>query len=105
MEGDRKENCRTLPLVLGVNAARVFAANWLFILVALLIITQIYVLQFGWWYAAFYITALVIVPLILLFGKLFNASTSDDFSKISRQIKWIMLTGIFSMVFFLYYTK
>ena len=105
MEGDRRENCRTLPLVLGVNAARVFAANWLFILVALLVITQIYVLQFGWWYAALYITAFVIVPLIMLFGKLFKASTSDEFSKISRQIKWLMLTGIFSMVFFLYYTK
>ncbi len=29
MEGDMKYNCRTMPIVWGVNVAKVFAGTWL----------------------------------------------------------------------------
>ena len=105
MEGDRREHCRTLPIALGMNAARVFAGNWLVILIAMLAITQVYVLQFGWWYSAGYITLAVIIPLVLIFRKLFRAQHTRDFAALSAQIKWVMLSGICSMAFFLLYTR
>lgn len=105
MEGDRKEHCRTLPIVFGVNAAKVFAGTWLFILVAMLLIMEVYVLLFGWWYFALYITILVVIPLVYLFKKLFDANDIKAYHTISSQIKWVMLTGIFSMLFFLLYTR
>jgi 4-hydroxybenzoate polyprenyltransferase len=105
MEGDLKEHCRTMPIVYGINAAKVFAGTWLFILITMLIITQVYVLLFGWWYSALYIVMLVVIPLILLFRNLFRANTVAAFHKLSSQLKWVMLTGIFSMLFFLLYTR
>lgn len=105
MEGDRKENCRTLPIVYGTNAAKVFAGTWLFILIAMLIITQVYVLLFGWWYSALYIILLVVTPLIFMFRNLFRANDVKAFHTLSTHLKWIMLTGILSMVFFLLYTR
>jgi 4-hydroxybenzoate polyprenyltransferase len=105
MEGDRRENCKTLPIVYGINAAKVFAGTWLFILIVMLIITQVYVLLFEWWYSALYIVLLVVTPLAMLFKKLFKANNIKAFHIISSQLKWVMLTGILSMVFFLLYTR
>ncbi len=105
MEGDRKENCRTMPLVWGVTASKVFAGTWLFVLIALLFITQVYVLQFGWWWAAAYILFLVMAPLVMAVRNLFKATTTHQFGTLSRFIKWIMLTGILSMIFFFFYTR
>ncbi len=105
MDGDRKEGCKTMPIVWGVAASKVFVGVWMVVLLSALIITQVYVIQFGWWISASYILLLVVVPLIYVFKKLMNAHQTIEFAVISRQIKWIMLTGIFSMVFFLIYTR
>lgn len=104
MEGDRRENCKTLPLVFGINAARVFAGTWLFILITVLVITQGYVLLFGWWLSALYIILLVAVPLGFIFRDLFRASVVSDYTRLSSRLKWVMLSGILSMLFFLYYS-
>jgi 4-hydroxybenzoate polyprenyltransferase len=105
IDGDRKENCQTMPIVYGINAAKVFAGTWLFMLVTMLFITQVYVLIFSWWYSAFYIIVFVVIPLIVLFRKLFRATTVVDYHSISTQLKWVMLSGILSMFFFLLYTR
>jgi 4-hydroxybenzoate polyprenyltransferase len=54
MEGDRKYGCRTMPIVWGVNASKVFVAVWIIVLIATLSIIQFYVLAFGWWHSALY---------------------------------------------------
>lgn len=105
VEGDRRENCRTLPIVYGINAAKIFAANWLVILLVLLLITQIYVLQFGWWHSALYVLVAVFSPLLLLFRRLLAAQSTAQFSQLSHWLKWIMLTGILSMFFFYFYAQ
>src|SRR6185312_605823 len=49
MEGDMKYGCRTMPIVWGVNVAKVFAGTWLFVLVGALVILEFYVLQKAKW--------------------------------------------------------
>lgn len=103
MEGDRRYGCKTLPIVWGVNAAKLFVAVWLVVLIAALLILQFYVLPMGWWHSALYCLIAIIAPLIWILTKLFRSHTPADFHRLSTVIKFVMLTGILSMVFFRLY--
>lgn len=103
VEGDRRYGCKTMPIVWGMNATKVFVAVWLIVIIAALIIVQFYVLQFRWWWSAFYCIIAIIIPLIFIFIKLFKAYTAADFHQLSTIIKIVMLTGILSMIFFKFY--
>ena len=100
VEGDRKYGCRTMPIVWGMNASKVFVAVWIIVLVAALLILQIYVLQFGWWMSALYCLVFIVAPLIWILLKLFKARQAADFHRLSTAVKLVMLTGILSMLFF-----
>lgn len=105
IEGDRKFGCKTLPIVLGLNATKVFVAVWLIVLIAALVIIQFYVLQFGlvFWLSALYCVIFIVIPLIWILLKLFKAHTAQEFHKLSSVVKIVMLTGILSMLFFRFY--
>ena len=103
MPGDQKYGCRTMPIVWGVNVTKTYTAIWLVVLIAVLIGVQIYVLQFKWWLPVIYSIVLIILPLLLIFYKLFSAKEPRDFYLLSRWIKLVMLTGILSMIFFYFY--
>jgi 4-hydroxybenzoate polyprenyltransferase len=103
MPGDAKYNCRTMPIVWGVNATKVYIAVWLIVLIAMLVLLQIYVLQFRWWLAVIYNVIAVIAPLCYLFLQLKKSSSTLHYSRLSTLTKLIMLTGILSMVFFYFY--
>jgi len=103
MAGDAKYGCRTMPIVWGVNATKVYVAVWLIVLIAALGILQVYVLQFKWWLLIAYCIPAIIFPLILLLFKLKKSTSSDDFKKLSSLTKLIMFTGILSMAFFYFY--
>ncbi len=104
MEGDRRYGCTTMPIVWGVNAAKIFIAVWLIVLLALLVSLQFYVLQFHWWLSALYSIVFIIAPLINIFRKLFTATTSADYHRLSSRTKMVMLTGIVSMIFIKIYS-
>jgi 4-hydroxybenzoate polyprenyltransferase len=103
MEGDARYNCRTLPIVWGVNVAKMFSAVWLVVLLAAIIILQFYVLQFHWWWSIAYSFILIILPLIWIVMKLYRASSKAQFHQLSNLIKLVMLTGTLSMLFFKLY--
>lgn len=102
-EGDRKYGCRTMPIVWGLNASKVFVAVWVIVLVAVLGILQVYVIPFGWWHSALYCLLLIILPLVWVLRQLYRANSAEDFHQISTVIKLVMLTGIVSMFFFRIY--
>ncbi len=103
MPGDSKYGCHTMPIVWGVNATKVYAAVWLVVLIAVLVILQVYVLQFKWWLAVAYSVPAIIFPLMLILFKLRKSVSTKDFHKLSTMMKLVMLTGILSMIFFYYY--
>jgi 4-hydroxybenzoate polyprenyltransferase len=102
MEGDAQYYCRTMPIVWGVPASKVFTAVWLVVCIAALTIVQLYAWQLGWCVITVYTIVLVIAPLIMIFKKLFKASTSADYHQLSWAIKFVMLAGILSMLFFIF---
>ncbi len=103
VEGDRRESCRTLPIRFGTNASKVFTGNWVVMLITMIVITLVYVLQFRWYIFSIYLAFTVIPMVILAFIRLFKSRSKADFGKLSSFLKWIMLAGIASMLFFLHY--
>lgn len=103
LEGDARYGCKTLPVVAGIKTTKIYTAVWLAVLVATLVILQIYVLQFGWWPSVVYSFALVIVPLLSVLQKLRRATAKSEYAQMSSTTKWIMLAGIVSMIFFRIY--
>lgn len=103
IEGDRRYGCRTMPIVWGVNATKVFTAVWLIVLIVTLVVVQAYAAHLQWWLSIVYCILLIIAPLVWIFKKLYDAKTSKDFHALSTLIKLVMLTGILSMFFFRFY--
>jgi 4-hydroxybenzoate polyprenyltransferase len=103
MQGDEKYGCRTMPIVWGVNATKVYTAVWLVVIIALLFILQIYVFRFQWRWAMGYSVLFIILPFVFILVKLFSAKNKNDFHRLSNWTKLAMLTGILSMIFFYIY--
>jgi 4-hydroxybenzoate polyprenyltransferase len=103
MPGDEKYQCRTMPIVWGVNVTKVYTAVWLAVLLALLLAIAVYVLQLRWWLAVAYIVPVIIFPLTVVLFKLRKSVSTNDYHRLSAITKLVMFTGILSMLFFGYY--
>jgi len=104
MEGDARYGCRTMPIVWGIPAAKVFTAVWLIVLTGALIILQFYALHLGWWWSVAYAVLTLIIPLLWILRKLYTAQVAKDYHLLSTAVKAVMLAGILSMIFFKIYT-
>jgi 4-hydroxybenzoate polyprenyltransferase len=100
IQGDEKYGCRTMPVVWGIPASKVFAGVWLVVLILAVIVLQVYADLLGWIWESLFALLLVVLPLVNILWTLYSANTSKQFHKISNLIKLVMLTGILSMVFF-----
>ena len=100
LRGDYRYGCRTMPIVWGIPAAKVFSATLLTVLIAALCIVQFYVLQLRKWWSALYCVACILLPLLLVFYRLYKASSAKDYHSLSSTLKLIMLTGILSIMLF-----
>jgi 4-hydroxybenzoate polyprenyltransferase len=98
MDGDVKYGCRTMPIVWGVNVAKVFAGTWLFVLIGALVILEFYVLQKAKWPLIAYGVVLIDLPLLWILRKLYEAHTKRHYHFLSNVIKGVMLAGILSMI-------
>ena len=104
IEGDRKYGCKTMPIVWGFNASKIYVAIWLTTITLTIFLLLIYMLQIRWWFGAVYCLVLIIIPLIRIFQRLFKAKTQQEFHALSSMVKFVMLTGILSMIFFRIYS-
>lgn len=103
IEGDIKYGCKTMPIVWGINASKVFVAVWLVVLMAMLVTAQIYAIRLHWWLVIPYCLLFVLAPIVWVFKQLFTAQSPYEFHKLSSAIKIVILTGVLSMVFFKIY--
>ena len=99
-EGDVKYGCTTMPIVWGIPVSKVFVGVWVVVLTGMVMAIQIYVVQLGWWFSALYSIVTIVIPLIWVMRKLYEANTPKQFHKLSSVIKIIMFAGIISMIFF-----
>ena len=98
MEGDARYGCRTMPIVWGVNVAKVFAGTWVVVLTGSLVVIQVYALQRMGWPMVIYGVLLLDLPLVRILRKLYQAQTKKDYHVLSGAIKGVMLAGILSML-------
>lgn len=100
LRGDARYDCSTIPIKWGLPAAKIYTAVWLAVLSGLILSIAIYLLTFGWWAVALYAVLLLILPLLYVLKKLVISVTSKHFHRLSSLVKWIMMAGILSMLFF-----
>jgi 4-hydroxybenzoate polyprenyltransferase len=100
MQGDAQYASRTMPIVWGIPVTKMFTAVWMVVCIAALFIILLYAWQSGWWAIAVYSTCVVLLPLVYLLWQLHRASLPADYHRLSNLLKWIMLAGILSMLFF-----
>ncbi len=100
VKGDEAFGCRTMPIVWGIPASKVFAGVWLIVLILAVAVLFVYAVLNGWWIAAVFALLLVAVPLMMILSRLYHALNSTQFHAISTLIKLVMLMGIVSMLFF-----
>lgn len=103
IEGDTRYGSRTMPIVWGIPATKVYVAVWMIVLLGLLIGIQVYIIRFHWWWPVLYCFILIILPLGYAFYKLFSAINPGQFHALSSLTKIVMLTGVLSMGFFYFY--
>lgn len=103
MQGDERYGCRTMPIVWGINASKVYIAVWLCVLLGAMIVVEIYLLQFNWWGLVLYSVVLINISVVILLRKLYKANTAGNFHQISSYAKLIMLAGILSMILIYFY--
>jgi 4-hydroxybenzoate polyprenyltransferase len=101
--GDFRNGCRTMPIVWGFPASKVFIAVWTIVLIGMIIILQFYVLQYQWFLAIIYSLIFILLPLLFSLKLLTAAMGSLHYLSLSNLYKFIMLTGILSMIFFKIY--
>lgn len=102
-EGDARYQCRTMPIVWGLSASKGFVFSWMIVLAACVLILAVYAIQIHWWWLSVYLIFTVLLPLGLSFPAMAKAQVQQDFGRLSRRIKWIMLAGTLSMIFFKFY--
>jgi 4-hydroxybenzoate polyprenyltransferase len=95
MEGDLKSSYRTLPIVAGKERAKVIA---LFFAILLLC-------SFGLWFFGFskpteiilcgVITIGLVLPTLFIIRKIYIAKSTEDFTTISKLIKFLMIVSLF----------
>jgi 4-hydroxybenzoate polyprenyltransferase len=100
IKGDAYLGCRTMPIVYGINASKDIASVLCGAMLVMILIVQIAIIPLGWYWVAGYLLVAVQAPVIWVIRRLRHAVSSEDFHRGSHLIKWIMLTGILSMLFF-----
>ena len=104
VEGDHKAGRNSLPIAIGRDRA----TKVLFALSILPILATIYYVVtylFRHQMAIIYFLALVVGPLIYVCIKSFMAKTKKDYHHISTVLKWVMFTGMLSLLLYQYILK
>ncbi len=103
-EGDRKYGCKTVPIVWGFSTAKIILQGLLLSLLAAFIIVMGYALLRQWIWVLVFTLFMVFFQLIPIMRNIQKGQTADTYHRISNQIKFLMLSGIGSMILLYFYT-
>jgi len=98
IEGDALIKCKSLPIVKGIPFTKMILMIFTAITFTLLIITQVYLVQFSRMIAVVWLLICVEIPLIYFIKLLSSAKKKEDYHKLSTLLKMIMLGGIGSII-------
>ncbi|GBL35176.1 digeranylgeranylglyceryl phosphate synthase [Filimonas sp.] len=98
IKGDDARQCKTIPLVWGIQAAKNFVYG--LIVVLLLLLFSISFTQYESGYRVIFVMSSLALALIFVSHKVRQATHTFHFHSISTYLKWITLAGILSMLCF-----
>ncbi|HOZ89492.1 MAG TPA: geranylgeranylglycerol-phosphate geranylgeranyltransferase [Bacteroidia bacterium] len=104
IDGDREFGCNTLPIVAGINNAKLISIGLLLLIFGLILFLQI---KQSWWESlpVFGYTILFVqVPLLILAVKLYFSAEKKHFKVASMIAKIVMVGGILSLPVFKYFS-
>ena len=92
VQGDKAGNCRTLPVVLGVEKSKklAFVVGLIFLSLALIFS---FILR-GDWIKILILNLTISIPIIYVLFLLIKSEKKEDFSFLSKLAKFIMLSGL-----------
>ena len=93
-KGDVQTGCKTMPIVWGIITSKVVTFFVILITIGMLLIADIKFYYEKQDIAVYYISFLVVFPLLILLLLVVRAKTSKDFKMASLLLKFIMLFGI-----------
>ncbi len=102
IQGDREQECRTMPIILGIKKAKAVVISLLLTVVLLLFFIALYWIDFTESITLRYTISALIIPLLLTLFFVIKAQKSNDFHQISSILKIIMILGIFYALIFNY---
>lgn len=102
MHGDARHGCRTLPIVAGIPATKVYIGVWMSVVIGAVSIIGFYAVQSGWWLSGSFAFVCIVAPCLYILKSLKAATIPADFKQMSAVIKMIMFAGILSMLFFIF---
>ena len=99
VEGDKEQEMKTLPVVIGQYKTNKIA----FVLLLIPTLYSFYYLNNylfanNLYYGIIYLFVFVIAPMILCLVRIWNAKEKSDYQQISSLLKWIIFFGIISVV-------
>lgn len=105
VEGDKQNDCNTIPVLWGIPTAKIIAAFFAVILLGFLTYLQYIQKQTNDMVSFYYFLLLVTIPLLVLIALIIGANSKQAYTWASRLSKWVMLSGICSMIVFWYTLK
>jgi 4-hydroxybenzoate polyprenyltransferase len=94
VEGDKVNNCQTLPIKTSLNKARLVVIGLTILTIIILILCQLFCWENNMQVLSVFIAPAIQLQLILLIIRLFKAENKRDYHAASTSMKWIMVAGI-----------
>lgn len=97
--GDYNQGIRTIPVLFGIQkTARLVFVIGVIAVVLLLGYINNNLMNFKLYYATIYALSVVVAPLIFFLIKIWNATTKEEYHRLSSILKWIIFFGILSIL-------
>ena len=104
-KGDAEEGCITMPIKWGLLRSARFTQVLGLLAITPLIVGSIRLLDAGWMPLGIYMIAAVVLPLAWWIITVNNKATTEHYAKASRNLKFIMITGVGSLIIYYIQTK
>ena len=97
IEGDRLNDCRTIPVVIGIPRSKLVVAVLIVMVILMIVYCSWIAYNISQKWILFYLVVVIGIPLIYLLIKILKANTNEDYHFLSNMSKLLMVAGILSM--------
>lgn len=96
-EGDKIKHSRSIPITLGIKKTKILL-NFLILVLIVLLTYWTFTFDVNNFRSIIFNCIFLLAPLVLSFLRLYHAITKLDFHHLSTFYKWVMISGLISLV-------